>query len=140
MSEQIKKFYKKIHNSKNEVPEYASIIIRPGQKLIDIKVKMDSQNILKVIAHDQKSPGWYVHSVHIPLKNLGLEDDAKNKDIIKYFDEPKKISRNKATREYVEDLLRKYINILPDKKNHFFNTERFKKKKELRTGVQMKGF
>ena len=140
MSEQIKEFYKKIHNSKNDIPEYASIVIRPGKKLIEIKIKKDTSNILKIIAHEEKTPGWFLHSVHIPLKNLGLASDAKNKEILTYFDEPRNITRDKTTREFVEELLRKYISILPDKKNHFFNTERYKKKKEFRTGVQMKGF
>ncbi|MFX1277282.1 MAG: hypothetical protein ACFFBP_07305 [Promethearchaeota archaeon] len=140
MSEKVKEFYKKIHNSKNQIPEYATIIIRPGHKLIDIKIKKDASNILKIMAHDGKTPGWYLHSVHIPLKNLGLPENAKNKEIIKYFDDPRNITRDNATKEYVEDILRKYLSITPDKKNHFFNTERYKKKKEMRTGVQMKGF
>ena len=140
MSEQIKEFYKKIHNSKNEIPEYTSIIVRPGKKLIEIKIKKDASNILKIIAHDAKTPGWFLHSIHIPLKNLGLTPDAKNKEILLYFDDPRKITRDKATREFVEELLRKYISILPDKKNHYFNTERYKPKKEVRSGVQMKGF
>ena len=140
MSEQIKEFYKKIHNPKNDIPEYASIVIRPGKKLIEIKIKKDASNILKIIAHEEKTPGWFLHSVHIPLKNMGLASDAKNKEILAYFDEPRKITRDKTTREFVEELLRKYINILPDKKYHFFNTERYKKKKEFRTGVQMKVF
>ena len=140
MSEKIKGFYKKIHNSKNQIPEYASIQIREARKLIDIKIKKDKSNILKIMAHDEKSPGWYLHSVHIPLKNLGLESDAKDKEIISYFDDPRLITRDSYTKEFVEDLLRKYIAIIPSKKTHFFRTKRFKKKKEMRTGVQMKGF
>ncbi|MFX1238174.1 MAG: hypothetical protein ACFFAS_09045 [Promethearchaeota archaeon] len=140
MSEQLKEFYKKIHNSKNNVPEYASIVIRPGQKLIEIKIKKETSNILKIIAHDQKSPGWFLHSVHIPLKNLGLSPEAKNKEILAYFDDPRLITRDKETKEYIEDLLRKYISIFADKKNHFFLTKRYKKKKEIRTGMQKKGF
>ncbi|MBN1800914.1 MAG: hypothetical protein JW891_05365 [Candidatus Lokiarchaeota archaeon] len=140
MSEKLKEFYKKIHDNKNNIPEYASIVIRPGQKLVDIKIKKEASNILRRIAHDQKTPGWFLHSVHIPIKNLGLPPDAKNKEIIAYFDEPRLITRDKDTKEYVEELLRKYISILPDKKNHFFSTKRFKKKKDLRTGATLKGF
>jgi len=36
--------------------------------------------------------------------------------------------------------LRKYVEILPEKKKHFFKTERFKKKKEFKVGTQLKGF
>ena len=140
MSEKLKEFYKKIHNSKNDIPEYASIIVRPGKKLLDIKIKKEDSNILKIIGHEEQRKGYFLHSVHIPLKNLGLTADAKNKEIIPYFDDPRKITRDKATREFVEDIIRKYINILPDKKKHFFKTERFKKKKDLQTGVKLKGF
>jgi hypothetical protein len=140
MSEQLKEFYKKIHNSKNDIPEYASIIVRPGKKLLDIKIKKEASNILKIIGHEEKRKGYFLHSVHIPLKNLGLEAGAKNKEIIPYFDDPRNITRDKATREFVEEIIRKYISILPGKKKHFFKTERFKKKKDMQTGVKMKGF
>ncbi len=140
MSEKIKEFYKKIHSSKNEIPEYATIIIREARKLIDIKIKKDKSNILKIMAHDAKTPGWYLHSVHVPLKNLGLKEDAKNKDILAFFDDPRTITRDSFTKEFVEELLRKYISIIPSKKNHFFTTKRYKKKKEMKTGVQLKGF
>ena len=140
MSEQLKEFYKKIHNSKNDIPEYASIIVRPGKKLLDIKIKKEVSNILKIIGHEEQRKGYFLHSVHIPLKNLGLTADAKNKEIIPYFDDPRNITRDKATREFVEDIIRKYINILPGKKKHFFKTERFKKKKDMQTGVKLKGF
>ncbi len=140
MSEQLKEFYKKIHNSKNDIPEYASIIVRPGKKLLDIKIKKEVSNILKIIGHEEQRKGYFLHSVHIPLKNLGLTADAKNKEILPYFDEPRNITRDKATREFVEEIIRKYINILPDKKKHFFKTERFKKKKDMQTGVKLKGF
>ena len=140
MSEQLKQFYDKIHNKKNDIPEYASIIVRPGKKLLDIKIKKEGSNILKIIGHEEKRTGYFLHSFHIPLKNLGLDSDTKNKDVMPYFDNPRKITRDKATREFVEEMIRKYINILPDKKKHFFKTERFKKKKEMQTGVKMKGF
>ena len=140
MSEQLKEFYKKIHNSKNNIPEYASIIVRPGKKLLNIKIKKEASNILKIIGHEEQRKGYFLHSVHIPLKNLGLTADAKNKEIIPYFDEPRMITRDKATREFVEEIIRKYISILPEKKKHFFTTERFKKKKDMQTGVKLKGF
>ncbi len=133
-------FLKKIHNPKNKIPEYATIIVRPGKKLLDFKIKKEEANILKVIAHDQKSSGWFLHSVHIPLKNLGLSYDSKNKEILDYLSEPSRITSNKFTKQYVEDLVRKYVDILPEKKKHFFKTERFKKKKEFKTGTQLKGF
>ena len=132
-------FLKKIHDPKSKIPEYATIIIRPGKKLIDIKIKKENANILKVLGHDQKSSGWFLHSVHIPLKNLGLSYDSKDKEILEYLSMPNNIS-NKPTKEYVEDILRKYVEILPEKKKHFFRTERFKKKKEFKTGAQLKGF
>jgi hypothetical protein len=132
-------FLKKIHDSKSKIPEYASIIIKPGKKVVDIKIKKETENILKVIVHEEKKTGWFLHSVHIPLKNLGLTYDSKDKEILEYLSEPYKI-RNKLTKDYVEKILRKYIEILPEKKKHFFKTERFKKKKEFKTGAQLKGF
>jgi len=132
-------FLKKIHDSKSKIPEYASIIIKPGKKVVDIKIKKETENILKVIVHEEKKTGWFLHSVHIPLKNLGLTHNSKDKEIIEYLSEPNKI-KNKLTKDYVEKILRKYIAILPEKKKHFFKTERFKKKKEFKTGAQLKGF
>jgi len=136
----LEEFLKKIHNPKNKIPEYATIIVRPGKKLLDFKIKKEDVNILKVIAHDKKSSGWFLHSVHIPLKNLGLSHDSKDKEILEYLSEPNRITSSKPTRHYIEDLLRKYVDILPEKKKHFFKTERFKKKKEFKTGTQLKGF
>jgi hypothetical protein len=136
----IEEFFKKIHSSKNRIPEYASIIIRPGKKVIDIKIKKENANILKVIAHEEKQSGWFVHSVHIPIRNLGLEENSKDKEILEYLTEPHKITSSKPTREYLEDILRKYQGILPEKKKHFFKTERFKKKKDFKVGAQLKGF
>lgn len=140
MSEKLKQLYKKLHDSKNNIPEYISIIVRPGKKLIDIKIRKEAANILKVVAHDDKVAGWFLHSVHIPIRNLGLPEDAKNKDILTLLSEPNNITSNKETKEYVEEILRKYIEILPEKKKHYFKTERFKKKKEFKTGTQLKGF
>jgi len=139
MSEKLKEFLKKIHSSKNKIPEYASIIIRPGKKVIDIKIKKEEANILKVIAHEEKQTGWFLHSIHVPLKNLGLSNDSKDKEILNFLSQPHKIA-NKPTKDYIENVLRKFIEILPEKKRHYFRTERYKKKKEFRTGAQMKGF
>lgn len=140
MSERLKELLKKIHNPKNQIPEYVTIIIRPGKKILDIKIKKEDANILKVIAHEEKKSGWFLHSVHIPIKNLGLSSDAKDKEILEYLSEPSKITSSKPTRDYLEDILRKYLEILPEKKKHFFKTERFKKKKEFKVGAQLKGF
>jgi hypothetical protein len=139
-NKRLSQFLKKIHNKKNKIPEYATIIIKRGKKLIDFKIKKEEANILKVMAHDQKTSGWFLHSVHIPLKNLGLSYGSKDKEILQYLSQPSKITSSKPTKEYVENLLRKYVEILPEKKKHFFKTERFKKKKEFKTGTQLKGF
>ncbi|MFX0018838.1 MAG: hypothetical protein ACFFAK_09030 [Promethearchaeota archaeon] len=139
MSERLKEFYKKIHNPKNNIPIYATILVRSARKLLDIKIRKEPENILRVIAHDAKKTGWFIHSFHIPIKNLGLSPDSKDKEILAHLSDPNKIP-NKATREFVEDILRKYINILPEKKRNYFKTERFKKKKEFQTGVKLKGF
>jgi len=138
-AKRLEDFFSKIHNKKNKIPEYLTIIIRPGKKLLDFKIKKEEVNILKVLAHDQKSSGWFLHSVHIPLKNLGLSYESKDKEILEHLSEPSKI-KNKPTRDYIEDILRKYLDILPEKKKHFFKTERYKKKKEFKTGTQLKGF
>ncbi len=139
MSDQLKEFLKKIHDSKNNLPAYLTIIVRPGKKLVEIKIKKEVVNILRVIAHEEKSKGYFVHSFHIPLKNIGLTSDAKDKEILAILSNPIKIP-NKATKAFVEDILRKYINILPEKKRYYFKTERYKKKKEFQTGVKLKGF
>jgi hypothetical protein len=139
MSEKLKEFLKKIHDSKNKYPDYVTIIVRPGKKILEIKIKKEVADILKVIAHEEKSKGYFVHSFHIPLKNLGLTSAAKDKEILAILSNPIKIP-NKATKSFVEDILRKYFNILPEKKRYYFKTERYKKKKEFQTGVKLKGF
>lgn len=139
MSEKLKNLFKKLHDPKTQIPEYISIIVRPGKKIIDIKIKKETNNILRIIAHDEKVTGWFIHSFHIPIKNLGLTPDAKDKEILDYLTNPVKIPQ-KETKDYVEDILRKYIEILPEKKKHFFKTKRFKKKKEVQTGLKLKGF
>jgi len=139
MSEKLKKVLKKIHDPKNEIPMYATIIVRPGKKLMDIKIKNEGANILKIIAHEEKKTGWFTHSFHVPLPNLGLSPDVKDKEILSYFTNPSKI-KHKPTREFVEDVIRKYIEILPNKGKHTFKTERYKKKKELQTGTKLKAF
>jgi len=144
MNDKLKEFFKKIHDPKNNLPIYATIIVRPGKNILDFKIKKEEANILKVIAHDEKkkkekSTGWFTHSFHIPIKNLGLSADSRNKEILANLSNPNQIS-NKATKAYVEDILRKYIDILPEKKKHYFKTQRYKKKKEMQTGVKLKGF
>ena len=66
-------------------------------------------------------------------------DYSKDKDILSQLVNPIRIP-NKETRSFVEDILHKYIDILPDKGSQFFKTQRFKKKKEIQTGVKLKGF
>jgi len=139
MNEQLKEFLKKIHDPKNNLPIYATIIVRPGKNILDLKIKKEEANILKIIVHEEKGTGWFIHSFHIPIKNLGLSADSKNKEILSHLSNPNKIS-NKATKAYVEDILRKYIDILPEKKKHYFKTQRYKKKKEMQSGVKLKGF
>ncbi|MBY9011321.1 MAG: hypothetical protein KGD70_02995 [Candidatus Lokiarchaeota archaeon] len=144
MSDQLNEFLKKIHDSKNKLPAYLTIIVRPGKKLVAIKIKKEEANILRILAHEekkkkQKSTGYFTHSFHIPIKNLGISPDSKDKEILATLSNPNKIS-NKATKAFVEEILRRYINILPEKKKHYFKTERYKKKKEYQTGVKLKGF
>lgn len=139
MADKLDEFLKKIHDSKNNLPLYITIIVRPGKKLIDFKIKKEEVNILRVIAHEEKTTGYFIHSFHIPIKNLGLSPGSKDKEILANLSNPGRIP-NKATKAFVEDILRKYINILPEKKKHYFKTERYKKKKEFQTGVKLKGF
>ncbi|MHA1467868.1 MAG: hypothetical protein ACTSP6_07310 [Promethearchaeota archaeon] len=82
MNERLKEFLKKIHDSKNSIPEYATIIVRPGKNISDFKIKKEGSNIFKIIAHEERRAGWFLHSYHIPLKNLGISEDAKNKEIL----------------------------------------------------------
>ena len=139
MADKLDEFLKKIHDSKNNLPLYITIIVRPGKKLIDFKIKKEDANILRVIAHEEKTAGYFIHSFHIPIKNLGLSPDSKDKEILANLSNPNRIP-NKVTKAFVEDILRKYINILPEKKKQYFKTERYKKKKEYQTGVKLKGF
>ncbi|MHA2289964.1 MAG: hypothetical protein ACXABG_14360 [Promethearchaeota archaeon] len=139
MADKLDEFLKKIHNSKNNLPLYITIIVRPGKKLVDFKIKKEEANILRVIAHEEKTKGYFIHSFHIPIKNLGLPPDSKDKEILAILSNPIKIP-HKSTKLFVEDILRKYLNILPEKKKHYFKTERYKKKKEMQTGIKLKGF
>jgi len=140
MNDRLKEFFKKIHNPKNSIPEYLTIVIRPGKNIMDFKIKKEKSILLKIIAHQEDRKGWFLHSYHIPIENLGLHDDAKNKEILPYLNEPRMITSDKATKDLLEEILRKFIEVLSERKNHFFRTERFKKKKEMRVGTQLKGF
>ena len=81
-----------------------------------------------------------MHSYHIPIKNLGISEDSNNKTIVDVLNDPRKITRDKPTKELMEDIHRKFHDVISERKAHFFRTERFKKKKEFKTGTQMKGF
>lgn len=140
MNKRLKEFFKKIHNPKNTLPIYATIIIRPGKKIMDFKIKKEAANILKIIAHESDRKGWFLHSYHIPLQNIGLSDNSNNKEILELLNNPREITRNKATRDLMEEILRKFTEVLSERKKHYFKTKRFKKKKEFKTGTQLKGF
>jgi len=140
MNNRLKEFFKKIHNPKNTLPIYATIIIRPGKNIMDFKIKKEAANILKIIAHESDRRGWFLHSYHIPLQNIGLSDNSNNKEILALLNNPREITRNKATRDLMEEILRKYTEVLSERKKHYFKTKRFKKKKEFKTGTQLKGF
>jgi len=140
MNKRLKEFFKKIHNPKNNLPIYATIIIRPGKNIMDFKIKKEAANILKIIAHESDRKGWFLHSYHIPLQNIGLSDNSNNKEILALLNNPREITRNKATRDLMEEILRKYTEVLSERKKHYFKTKRFKKKKEFKTGTQLKGF
>ena len=132
-------FLSKIHSSKNNLPQYITITIRPGKKILDFKIKKETENILKIIAHEDGGKGWFLRSYHIPIQNFGLTPDSKNKEFLPFLNEPVRI-QNKATRVIVEEIIRKFLEIHPERKQHFFTTERFKKKKQFQMGAQKKGF
>ena len=90
MADKLDEFLKKIHDSKNNLPLYITIIVRPGKKLIDFKIKKEEANILRVIAHEEKTTGYFIHSFHIPIKNIGLSPDSKDKEIV--LPEPENMS------------------------------------------------
>ncbi|MBD3342416.1 MAG: hypothetical protein GF353_25165 [Candidatus Lokiarchaeota archaeon] len=140
MNDRLKEFLKKIHDDKNKIPEYITITIKKPKKILDFKIRKEDSNILKVIAHEEDRRGWFLHSYHIPIKNLGIDEDAKNKEILPYLNDPRLITADKSTKELMEEVLRKYIEVLAERKKHYFRTKRFKVKKEFRTGTQMKGF
>ncbi len=54
MNDNLKEFLKKIHDPKNNLPLYATIIVRPGKNILDFKIKKEGVNILKIIAHEEK--------------------------------------------------------------------------------------
>ena len=140
MNKRLKEFFKKIHDSKNTLPVYATIMIRPGKNIMDFKIKKEQANILKIIAHESDRRGWFLHSYHIPLQNIGLTEGSNNKEILAILNNPREITRSKATRDLMEEILRKYTEVLSESKKHYFKTKRFKKKKEYKTGTQLKGF
>ena len=91
MADKLDQFLKKIHDPKNKLPLYITIIVRPGKKLVDVKIKKEEANILRVIAHEEKSSGYFIHSFHIPIKNLGLTPDSKDKEILAILSNPIRI-------------------------------------------------
>ena len=105
---------------------------------MDIKIRKEDSNILKVMGHEAEGKGWFLSSVHIPLKNLGLSDNAKNKNILPYLNNPEKIMSDKFTKNYLTELLKKYLEILAESKNHYFRTERYKVKKQFSTTGKVK--
>ncbi|MGV9172583.1 MAG: hypothetical protein ACOC4M_07080 [Promethearchaeia archaeon] len=139
-NKRLDEFYDKIHDSKNKIPEYLSISVRPGKKILDFKIKKMASKVLKIIAHEKDKQGWFTHSFHVPIKNIGLSEDAKNKHILPYLNNPRKIRGDQGTREILEEILRKYVEILPKRKKHYFRTKRFKKKKDYSAGTKIKGF
>lgn len=67
MSDQLNEFLKKIHDSKNKLPAYLTIIVRPGKKLVAIKIKKEEANILRILAHEEKKKNKKVQVIlHIP--------------------------------------------------------------------------
>jgi hypothetical protein len=140
MSEKLKELLDKIHDKKNDIPEYITIKIREAKNLIDIKIRKLESNILKILAHEEEKKGWYLHSYHIPLKNLGLPEKAKNKNILPYLNQPRKIMSDKPSKELVEEILQKYIEIHAERKKHYFRTERFSPVKDYGSGPKMKAF
>ncbi|TFF87592.1 MAG: hypothetical protein EU550_02945 [Promethearchaeota archaeon] len=140
MADKLKEFLKKIHNSRNQIPEYISISIKEGKKIIDMKIRKEKSKILKVTAHEKEKKGWYLHSIHIPIKNLGLPEDSKNKEILPYLNNPNQVLRDRYTQEVLEDMNRKYGEIRAERKKHYFRTERFRVKRELNTGTKLKSF
>jgi hypothetical protein len=140
MADKLKEFLKKIHSSRNEIPVYLTISIKEGKKVIDMKIRREKSKILKVTAHEKEKKGWFLHSFHIPIKNLGLPEDAKNKEILPYLNDPSKVLRDKDTQELLEEINRKYGEIRAERKKHFFRTERFRVKKDLNYGTKLKSF
>ncbi|MEJ2251845.1 MAG: hypothetical protein P8Y70_13775 [Candidatus Lokiarchaeota archaeon] len=140
MSDKLKEFLKKIHSSSNQIPRYITITVKEGKKVIDMKIRREKSKILKVTAHEKAKKGWFLHSFHIPIKNLGLSEDSKNKEILSYLNEPSKILRDKYTSELMEDILRKYGEIRAERKKHYFRTERFRVQRDLTMGTKMKSF
>ena len=140
MSDKLKEFMVKITDPKNEIPYYLNILVKSGKKLFDIKIKKLSSNILKLTGHEEKG-GWFVRSYHIPLDNLGLTLNSKKKEVLRLLNDPKQVF-NRDTREVLEEILRRYEEILQGSGIGKFNfkTSRFRKKKDWKMGVQKKGF
>ena len=93
MADKLDEFLKKIHDSKNNLPLYITIIVRPGKKLIDFKIKKEDENILRVIAHEEKTTGYFIHSFHIPIKNLGLSPKFSQIYLIRLKYQTKRLKR-----------------------------------------------
>ena len=74
------------------------------------------------------------------MQKTDTNENANNKEILAILNNPREITADKATRNLMEEMLRKYTEILSERKKHYFRTKRFKKKKEYKTGTQLKGF
>lgn len=136
----LKEFLGKITNPKNDLPYYLNILIKPGKKVLDFKIKKLSSKILKINAHEEKK-GWFVRSYHIPIDNLGITLDTKKKEVLRLMNDPRQVS-NRDTRDIMEEILRKYEDIHQGSGTGKFNfkTSRFKKKKDWKRGLQKKEF
>jgi hypothetical protein len=138
--DKLKEFLSKITDAKNELPYYLNILVKSGKKVLDYKIKKLPSKILKVTAHEEGG-GWFVRSYHIPIDNLNISLDTKKKEVLRMLNDPRQIF-DKDTKEVLDEITRKYEEILQGSGTGKFNfkTSRFKKKKDWKMGVQKKGF
>lgn len=125
----------KIKKKDNETEIYLIIYIHEPKQMSETKsnILSKSSGILRVRGFLKKDKAWTTLSYMIPIKNLGLEEEADKKEILKKLLDPYTII-NKDTKSLLIKLLDQYGPIKEKGRERLeFKTERFKKKWKMKT-------
>ncbi|MFX1293484.1 MAG: hypothetical protein ACFFD2_01305 [Promethearchaeota archaeon] len=114
---------------------YIMIYIHDPKQMSKTKdnILSKSSGILRVRGFLKKEKKWTTLSYMIPIKNLGLEENADKKEIYDKLLNPYSII-NKDTKGLLQKLLDQYGPIKGKGRNRLeYKTERFKKKWKMKT-------